>query len=765
MTGNGYLGYRGTFPEWSRDQYVACTVTDTYDNADGKWTELCTVPNALFFAVECAGASVTALAGGSCPANQGRSNHGPAARLSDYSRTLNFRYGIHTRSMTWTASGAAVTLEDRRFASYGNLHLLAARHRITANAACELTITSGIDGEVWSMNGEHFSAYEPSETDAGLEVRTVTQERGVEVIVAEAMKLVGGPGNTGAASPGDLGAGGATPGATETGERGIMRRFTLTLTPGEPVEIEKFMVVYTSNDVEDPRAAAASALARAVAAGYDALVAEHQACWDAMWETSDIEIDGDEKAQALLRYNIYHNFIATPQHTDHLPIGARGLSCQAYQGSAFWDEEIYNLPMYLYTRPTIARNILAYRYRTLAGARKKARDLGYTGAFYAWVSADTGEEICPSYFFIDVLTGRRIHNHFNDWQIHVSPDIAYTVWRYYQVTGDWEFMREYGAEIIFDVAQFLVSRAHYRRDKGRYEYIRLLGPDEYHENVDNNFFTNYQARYVFERALELREMLASRAPEKLRELEHRLAPDAEAWGDMAERMYVKEPDPETGVIEAFDGFFDLEDITPAALKERLLDPGEYWGWPNGIAVETQVSKQADVTQLFMLHPEAYPREVMQANLEYYEPRTQHGSSLSPSVYGIVGAWVGHEQTAYDYFIHSCSIDLLNTNKAVSGGTFIGGIHTASCGIAWQMVTVGFLGMYADGSHLRLAPALPAAWNTVRFNVVLRGRALRVEVSRQTVRVISRDASDVPITIQVAGERHTLAPGGELEISC
>ena len=187
--------------------------------------------------------------------------------------------------------------------------------------------------------------------------------------------------------------------------------------------------------------------------------------------------------------------IATPAHTDHLPIGARGLSCQAYQGAAFWDQEVFNLPVFLYTDPEIARKILIYRYKTLNGARKKARDLGYQGAFYAWISGDSGEEICPSYFFKDVISGRRIRNHFNDWQIHISPDIAYTIWLYVTVTNDTEYLRDYGAEIVFEIARFLVSRSHFRKDRNGYDVIRVLGPDEYHENVDNNFFTNFPGAF------------------------------------------------------------------------------------------------------------------------------------------------------------------------------------------------------------------------------------------------------------------------------
>jgi kojibiose phosphorylase len=739
MTGNGYLGYRGTFPEWTKDQYVGCTVVDTYDNADGKWTELCTVPNALYTGFEVDGEAVTAL----------------GAKLDDYSRELNYRYGFHTRSMQWLSSADKhVTLTDERFASYGNLHVIPSRHHFTVRSPCTVRMTTGIDGWVWSLNGEHFSKYEPFEEEAYLFMRTVTQERGVEIMVGETISfLEGEPARA----------------RTEIGERSAMRILEFDLEAGESIVYEKYMVVYTGNDVPRPLESTRRDLEQSVDRGFDPLLAEHQAVWDAMWDRSGIDIEGDKRAQALLRYNIYQNIIATPAHADHLPVGARGLSCQAYQGSAFWDQEIFNLPMFLYTRPEVARNLLIYRYKTLNGARKKARDLGFYGAFYAWVSADTGEEVCPSYFFKDVLTGRDIHNHFNDWQIHVSPDVAYTVWRYYSVTGDFEFLRDYGAEILFEVAQFLVARAHFKKDRNRYEFVRLLGPDEYHENVDNNFFTNYQARHAVDVALRAYELLQAEAPDALGALEKRIRVDVDAWREMADLIYVKVPGeaadaPSDKVIEQFDGFFELEDISPEKLAERLIDPGEYWGWPNGIAVETQVSKQADVTQLFMLHPRAYSREVMAANIDYYEPRTQHGSSLSPSVYGIVGAWIGHDDISYDYFIRSCAVDLFNTNKAVSGGTFIGGIHTAACGVAWQIVTAGFLGMDVEGSQLSFAPRLPAGWQRVSFYLEIRGAGIDVDVSRHVVHCVSRSDSAATITISVAGVSEELQPDAAVSLT-
>ena len=788
MIGNGYLGYRGTFADDRAKEYVACVVTDTYDNADGVWKELVTAPNGLYTELSVDGEDL----------------RWRDAAWSDYRRELNFRYGEWSVEATWKKRG--LTIREDRTASITDHHLLMSRTTITAHRRMKLGVRTGIDGYVWSLNGEHFVSYSATERDGELEVHTVTGEHGYDLVVREQSILEFADGMQ------------IESHLTDGDDKHILRGFDLELDPQQTITVTKYVAVYSTNDLRrsanpftavpvpehpvepawrgvhpasaatelrhpeetldamvgrlDPerpelsavRAAASSTIQTAREIGWEALLEQHRAAWDRRWTTMDVEIEGDATAQTVLRYNLYHNIIATPSHTDHLPVGARGLSCQAYQGAAFWDQEVFNFPMFLFTAPEIARNILMYRYRTLDGARRKARQLGYRGAFYAWISGDSGEEICPSYFFKDVLSGRPIRNHFNDWQIHVSPDIAYTVRRYVTVTHDWDYLKHYGAEIVFEIARFLVSRSHFRSDTGQYEILRVLGPDEYHENVDNNFFTNYQARFTAAYATEVYRWMEEQAPGELRELQDRIGlydREVQSWTDLAARLRVAQPEPETGIIPQFDGFFELEDTDPTELRNRLLDTGEYWGWPNGVAVATQVSKQADVTQLFVLHPTAFDREIMKKNWEYYEPRTQHGSSLSPAVYAIVAAWVGHMEEAERYFMKSCTIDLYNDNKAVSGGTFIGGIHTAACGVSWQIVISGFAGMYLTDGGFGFRPHLPESWKRLSFAVERWGVVLRVEIrggQAPSVSVSAPGDAARTLTVAVGDTERPVAPG-------
>jgi 1,2-alpha-glucosylglycerol phosphorylase len=753
MIGNGYLGYRGTFSHNRAADRVACVLTDTYDNADGKWKELATAPNGLFTEFK--------------PTSAASASLWEAENAVDYRRTLDFRYGEWIARGTGPESG--ISLQEERFCSCADLHLITSRMLITAEKPISIEVWTGIDGAVWSLNGDHYSSISPREEGEQLEISCVTGEHRYDVIVREYATLLRDDGSE------------VRAGRVVRGEREIYRVFPVDLPAGRSVTLYKYVGLFSTNDLRDvsvvtsnaergPRPlrdavqeAAVTTVTRAANQSWDELRAAHRAVWDRRWEAADISIAGDDLAQTVVRYNMYHNFIATPAHADHLPIGARGLSCQAYQGAAFWDQEIFNLPMFLFTEPEIARRILIYRYRTLDGARKKARDLGYRGAYYAWVSGDTGEEICPSYFFRDVISGRRIRNHFNDWQIHISPDIAYTIWKYVYVTGDGDFLEDYGAEILFEIARFLVSRTHYRKDLDRYEVIRVLGPDEYHENVDNNFFTNYQIRFVARYAAQVYNELEKGSPAVLGRLQRTIglsSVERDDWEDLAQRIHVPAADPETGLIEQFERFFDLEDTRPEIIRERLLDQGEYWGWPNGVAVETQVSKQADVVQLFVLHPQAFDRNVMRANWEYYEPRTQHGSSLSYAVYATCAAWLEHMDEAYRYFIRSCTVDLYNTGKAVSGGTFIGGIHTAACGVAWQIVVNGFLGMYVTEAGFGFNPRLPPGWREVSLGLKRGGDRVRLTVNRDEMTVRADAGNSSTLEVCLGDERHKLGPGDE-----
>jgi len=423
-------------------------------------------------------------------------------------------------------------------------------------------------------------------------------------------------------------------------------------------------------------------------------------------------------------------------------------------------------PFFNLTQPAVARALAEFRCRTLDGARRKAARLGYDGAYYAWISGTTGDELCPDYFFEDVLTGRPIRNHFNIWQMHISPDVVTTIARYVEVTGDIDYLIDHGAEVAFEVARFLRSFVRYDEWREVYHCIRLLGPDEWHENVDNNAFTNHQAHAALAFAIETYELMAAGHPDAHLALCDKLdltAEEVDGWRRVRDRLLLPVPDEETELIEQFQGFFDLEDTTPDVVRSRLIDPAEYWGWPNGVAVATQVSKQADVAMLLWLHDGAFDSDTKAANYEYYEPRCSHFSSLSHAAHGMVAARIGELERAIEHFRETAMVDLQNTTHASVGGTFIGGIHTAACGGSYQLAVQGFGGLGFRSGSLTVDPALPEQWDSLTYPVRWRGLGLRVTVSRNSIEIAADAHNDGTASLLVRGAPIVVPPGTAIAV--
>jgi len=739
LCGNGYLGYRGTLEEWDKEQYKACIVSDTYDMADGKWRELVNAPDGLYTELKIDGEKI---------------GHYPGKENAETKLAFDYKNGVFKRNTIINNNENKFEINSERFASYKNIHLIASRWELNhIKEVDHLELKLGIDGDVWNLNGEHLENFK-GEYDSEKQViylESNTVERKIDLVTVLSYKLE-------EAEIENV--------KVENREKSIFLVLEINAQNIDNLKLERNLLIYSSNDFDKPLEKALIEAEKSSKLGYDELFKVHSSIWEEKWDILDIKLKGDLNDQLALRFNLYHNIISTPSHSDKLPIGARGLSCQAYQGAAFWDQEIFNLPMFLFTETETAKNILKYRYHTLDGARKKAEDLGYAGAFYAWISGKSGEELCPSFFFKDVISGRKIRNHFNDWQIHVSPDISYAIWQYYLASSDTEFIVNYGAEILFEVARFLHSRVHYNKFKDQYEVIRLLGPDEYHENVDNNAFTNYQSQFALKKALYFYFKLNNEYPEKLEKLKDKIdlsENEVTAWQEIAEKIYLPQPDQENKLIEQFDGYFDLEDTTPEVLEDRLIDKEEYWGWPNGVAVFTQVIKQADVIQLFTLHDDFFSEEVIRANYDYYEPRTQHGSSLSPSQYAVTAAKLGNSEECYRYFEKSAYIDLKSTNKAVSGGTFIGGIHTAAAGGIWQLIVNGFGGMKLNKNGLFFAPILTEEWEELEWKINYRGQKLDCILNHEEFIIKSVKGNNKSLELFVFEKEYLLKPGKEIKL--
>jgi trehalose/maltose hydrolase-like predicted phosphorylase len=310
------------------------------------------------------------------------------------------------------------------------------------------------------------------------------------------------------------------------------------------------------------------------------------------------------------------------------------------------------------------------------------------------------------------------------------------MWQYYVVTGDETILYDGGAEVILESARFYCSWAYFKKDKNRFELLDVTGPDEYHERVFNDAFTNGMARHCLRLAVQVLALLREHSEQYYDRLLERLglAGDLQQLQEMADLLYVPEPDEATLIIEQFDGYHKLEDVSLDELKSRVQIPTEYLGGGSGLATTTKVLKQADVVALLTLFRSDYPAAVKRANWDYYDERTEHGSTLSASLQAMLAADVGLSDRAYDYFMSTATVDLTGNYKRYVGDLYIGGTHPGANGGAWMTVVHGFAGFQFDGKIITIAPALPSHWQRVSFNVVVRQQGFRVEAGRHEVRV-------------------------------
>ncbi|MDO5144977.1 MAG: glycosyl hydrolase family 65 protein [bacterium] len=510
-------------------------------------------------------------------------------------------------------------------------------------------------------------------------------------------------------------------------ESGVFRVLRRQLKAGETLQVELFGAVYTSVDTPDPTEAAQSLCASMKAQGFDACFGAHKAAWADINRLSEITLEGDDFAALALHASQYHLNSIAPRHADNLSIPARGLSGQTYKGAIFWDSEIFFFPMFVYTQPEVARSLLRYRIETLPGAIKKAAEYGFRGAFYAWESQEGGEEGCTNFNVVDVFTHRPVRTYFRDKQIHISGDIAYALRSYYEITGDRSLLEDGGAEVILQCARFYISRAWCHADKDTADFADVIGPDEYHERVTNNAFTNRMIRHTMESALQMRDIFADK-PEWFAALLEKL--DYHQDWQLLKSLIPRIAQPETRdqVIAQFDGYFDLEDCSLAAVRSRLCNPREYWGGDHGVAGTTQIIKQADVIAMLALFPDEFDADTVAANWDYYEPRTEHGSSLSACMYALTACRIGKPEKAWELFLRTASIDMKGGGKEWAGEIYIGGTHPASNGGAWMIAALGFAGLKMKNGQPTIEPHLPEQIAKLSFPIVAGGKRLRVTVT-------------------------------------
>ncbi|WP_373536828.1 beta-phosphoglucomutase [Microcoleus sp.] len=694
--GNGYLGTRGTFEEGYPQALPATFIHGVYDDAPAIYTELANCPDWLSLVII-------------INTERFRLDRG---EILHYERQLDLRDGVLSRLIRWRSpTGDTVELQFERFASLADPHVLGLCCQIMPiDFNGTIAVQSSLNGYPENQQGlAHWEQLDQGtiaqgldqKLDQGIWLQARTRSSHIELGMATKMTVM----DTDAALQ-----------VTEAPGYPTMM-LTFNVNKGQTIRVEKVVMVFTSQEVALPVQAAQTKLA--ALSSYAILLDAHRQAWKAVWQQSDIEIEGDRTAQLAVRYNLFQLFIGAAADNDRVSIPAKTLSGFGYRGHAFWDTEIFTLPFFTLTQPAIARSLLTYRYHTLAGARRKAAHSGYEGAMFAWESAATGDEVTPEWATPTDAYAEAVRIWCRDREIHLSADIAYAIWQYWQVTGDDTWLRDYGAEIILDTARFWMSRLEWHEQQERYELCGVIGADEYHEQVNNNAFTNRMVQWHLEKAVTVYEWLQRSFPDQAAALAQRLQLTSEhlrRWQTAIAQIYIPD-NATTGLIEQFEGFFQLQDIDLNDYEPRDRSMQAILGIDE--TNQRQVLKQPDVLMLLYLmrDTQTISDDVLQKNWDYYAPRTDstYGSSLTPAIHAILAAKLGAAAIAYQQFMQAARVDL-DDNR----GNTADGIHAASAGGVWQAVVFGFSGIQLKNDGPVATPHLPSTWTRLKFKLRWRG---------------------------------------------
>ncbi len=525
--------------------------------------------------------------------------------------------------------------------------------------------------------------------------------------------------------------------------------------PGSPATFVRIVAIERDHLPEVAAEGARARLREASAAGVAALLDEHMQAWRKLWTAGNIEVAGDPEAQRQLRFALFHLLSAANPDDEHVSIGARGLTGDAYLGHVFWDTDVFLVPFYTCAWPAVARSLLMYRFHTLPAARERAAQLGYKGALYAWESTDTGEDVTPT----EVLTpdGQRVLITTGTEEQHISADVAFAVWRYWQATGDVSYLFEAGAEILVETARFWASRCKLESD-GLYHVRHVIGPDEYHEGVDDNAYTNGMARLNLVVAASVARHLSQHWPGRWSRLAHQLQVEPEEmqrWRVIGKRLAAtRHHNSHDPILEQFAGYLGLEYIDLGTYQGRGVPMDVILGAAR--AQQSQVIKQADVVMLLALLPEEFTRSVRAANYDFYEPRCGHGSSLSPGIHSLVAAQLGLSADAEKYLHQAASIDLNELTVSAAQG-----LHMAALGSLWMALVQGFAGVALRGEGVRLDPCLPDGWRSLTVPVRWHDAMLEYHVTGDPLRIsICLKAGDSPVPVILSTLHHTLHGAGD-----
>jgi maltose phosphorylase len=635
----------------------------------------------------------------------------------DFYMELDMQTGILRRSFTVSIAGATVKFSFERFLSIVKKELAV----ITMNAeiiegSAQIKVVSKLDNAVHNEDSNYEErfweelAHGSENNYRYLTSRTIENNFGIgQFTVTAAMQH------------------NQQPDTTETEDLVIADTFTFTGEAGATFHLQKNVVILTSRDVEpSEQVAKVTELFQKYSISYDALRLEQVNAWQERWALADVIIEGDNAAQQGIRFNLFQLFSTYYGEDERLNIGPKGFTGEKYGGATYWDTEAYAVPLYLaLAKPEVTRNLLKYRHNQLPQAHINAQKQGLAGALYPMVT----------------FTGIECHN---EWEItfeeiHRNGAIAYAIYNYTNYTGDTNYLKSEGLEVLTAIARFWADRVHYSKRQQKYMIHGVTGPNEYENNINNNWYTNKMATWVLDYTLQSYKTYAEEATVSIpiEEQKH--------WQDIIDNMYFPE-DKELGIFVQHDTFLDKDLMPVTELAPEQLPLNQNWSWDR--ILRSCFIKQADVLQGIYFFGDQFSEEEKRNNFNFYEPMTVHESSLSPSIHAILAAELGMEEKALEMYERTARLDLDNYNNDTDDG-----LHITSMTGSWLAIVQGFAQMKTDHEHLGFAPFLPKTWNNYAFHINYRGRLLFISVKADTVTL--KKINGEPLSVQLYGKEYLL----------
>jgi maltose phosphorylase len=657
-----------------------------------------------------------------------------------FRRELNMREGYLERTFTITHKDQKLHFSVRRFLSMKRDEIGAICYKVRSeDFSGQLHFTPYIDGDVVNRDsnyGEQF--WEMLETGA---------DKGSGFLVAKTRK-------SGFVTCMTMGYSLQLDGAVVDPEPELIQsenyagnRFSVELKKGSEAEICKYVAVLTSLNHEESLLKEEGKKLRkeAMDSGFENLFEEHAAEWKEKWAHSDIIIEGDTAAQQGIRFNIFQLNQTYTGRDERLNIGPKGFTGEKYGGSTYWDTEAYLIPFYLSTAPQeVSKNLLIYRYKHLQKAIENAKKLGF----------NNGAALYP----MVTMNGEECHN---EWEItfeeiHRNGAIAFAIYNYIRYTGHTEYLAEYGLEVLIGISRFWRQRVNWSDIKGKYVMLGVTGPNEYENNVNNNWYTNKMARWTLSYTLDVLEEVMESDPSAYERIRDRAGfnfkEETAGWKDVIENIYLPY-DENKQVFLQQEGYMDKKQMMASDIEPEQKPINQHWSWDR--ILRSCFIKQADVLQGLYTFENEYDEEIIRRNFDFYEPRTVHESSLSPCVHSIMASRIGYREKAYEMYLRTSRLDLDDYNHEVDAG-----LHITSMGGTWMSVVHGFGGMKLNNGLLSFDPRLPQQWGSLSFKILYRGRTLYVSIKQNSICIENLEGSE--LDLMVAGRKSHLEERGKVE---